>query len=172
MLRQLIFGDVGRVVNSFVSATHPDAIAWQRQFRMSLHTSRSDRDMLLTEIKGPVYLISSKHFCHKYSHAIRAPHIGRAIGITHGLNEQEKSLLTNGGLPKPWWPRVILGPLLRYQHGSAYLLNNYPDEDPLPWVPCRSRDCCGQRGGQRQTKEEDIRKQFIVSVNFYSMKEY
>ena len=144
MLRQLIFGDVGRVVNSFVSATHIDALVWQRQFRMSLYTTRSNRDALLAEIKGPVYLVSSKHFCRKYSHAIRAPHIGRAIGLTHGLCEEDTSLFTNGGLPRSWWPRFVLGTILRYQHGSAYLLNNYPDKDPLPWVPCHRRDCCGK----------------------------
>ena len=71
MLRQLIFGDVGRVVNSFVSATHLDAAAWQRQFRMALYTTRSNRDALLTEIKGLVYLRSYKPFVRQYLHAIR-----------------------------------------------------------------------------------------------------
>ena len=161
MLRQLIFGDVGRAVNSFVAGGHPDAIAWQRQFRMSLYTTRSNREALMTEIKGPVYLVSSKHFCRKYSHAIRAPHIGRAIGITHGLNEQDKSLLAKGGLPKQWWPRCVMVTLLRYQRGSAYLLNNYPDEDPLPWNPCRN-DCCGptkiSRNSSEIPKSLDIQK--------------
>ncbi len=142
MLRQRIFGDVGRVVNSFVSVRHTDACAWQLRFRMSLYTQRVSRSALLAEIQGPVYLVSSKHICRKYSHVIRAPDLRRVISPLRVLSEQDRALLALGGLPKSWWPCNNIRRLLRQPH-SVYLTNNFPDRDPLPWNPCRHY-CCSK----------------------------
>ena len=53
-------GDVGRIINGFVSGHHPEAIEWQRCFRRQLHCKRTKRTSLLNELSGPLYLIATK----------------------------------------------------------------------------------------------------------------
>ena len=62
-------GDVGRIVNSFVGVSHPDAIEWQRDFRNNLYANSAknkNMELLLESIKGQVYLACLKEIDQKY----------------------------------------------------------------------------------------------------------
>ena len=109
-------GDTGRIVNSFVSARHPDALEWQRKFRMSLA-----RPILpyLAELCGTVYLVASNNRRRAYSHAVRLPDYRRifnypcrrisntcypskALPRLKRLVRESPLFMLNGGTRLPW----------------------------------------------------------------------
>lgn len=149
MIRRL-HGDVGRVVNSFVSLNHPDAIDWQRRFRMALYAQRTYHTALLAAIRGPVYLVASKHSVKKYSFAIRLPDYIRILRITRTFTISERAVFAHGGLPQVLYPKRRLKRLLRVFRDTPIFANAYVDEDPLPWSSCHNTKCCSRRQLKRK----------------------
>ena len=94
-----ICGDTERIIQSFVSERHPDAIEWQRSFRLSLYTTRTERHALNSEIHGTVYLIASKHSIMKYSHAIRVPYYRRLLVLSRFLTKKGCDVLFENNNP-------------------------------------------------------------------------
>lgn len=151
-------GDTERIVKSFVSGHHPDAIEWQRSFRVSLYTTRTGRHALNSEIHGTVYLIASKHSIMKYLHAIRVPYYRRLLVLSRFLTKKDCDVLASGGLPKAWYPRNVLSIVLRSLRGSPILTNDYIDREPLPWESCSGQCCIQERHKRRRRHQSNKRK--------------
>lgn len=136
-------GDVGRLVNSFVSASHIDAIEWQRRFRQQLYSS-SKVHPSLTQICGPVHVVATKHLLMKYTHAIRVPDYRRILCLANNFSDNEHQIVEHGGLPPRWYPQGYLPKLARLFGGSPVLTNNYviSNPEPLPWESCQECCCC------------------------------
>ena len=109
-------GDVGRIVNSFVGVSHPDAIEWQRDFRNNLYANSAknkNMELLLESIKGQVYLACLKEIDQKYIHAFRLPDYRRIIPLTDNLPEEQQPLVGKNILPPEWYPVRSLHKLRR-----------------------------------------------------------
>ena len=136
-------GDVGRIINSFVSGSHPDACTWQRNFRQILYQTRQPLPFL-SQIVEPVYLVAKKHITSKYIHVIRLPDHRRAIPLANHLPYSERIEFSSGVLPKRWYPQRTLPRLTRVFMGSPVGTNTYVSEmmEPLPWEKCLCFQCC------------------------------
>lgn len=156
-----ICGDTERIIQSFVSERHPDAIEWQRSFRLSLYTTRTERHALNSEIHGTVYLIASKHSIMKYSHAIRVPYYRRLLVLSRFLTKKGCDVLATGGLPKAWYPRNVLSIVLHSLRGSPILTNDYIDSDPLPWESCSDQQCCTQQRHKRRRRQQSNKRKRV-----------
>lgn len=66
-------GDVGRIVNSFTSWRHPDAIEWQIKYRQDLLRTIPRNKGLMAQIRGRVYLVKFLKSELIYQHAYRLP---------------------------------------------------------------------------------------------------
>jgi hypothetical protein len=103
-------GDVGRIVNSFLSRRHPDAVEWQRQYRQRLRDTLPRNAALLDAVRAPVYLVKfsiGNRF--PYHHAVRLPdhaQITNMVGVgpqfcfarrrIHALLNHYLPLITHG----------------------------------------------------------------------------
>lgn len=144
-VKMLPHGDVGRIVNSFVSESHTDAVEWQRRFRQNLYCA-SRVHPSRTQIRAPVHIVATKHTLMKYSHAIRVPDYRRILGLSTKFSDNEHQIVERGGLPPRWYPQKYLKKVSRLFTGSPVLTNNYVIDtpEPLPWELCRS-SCCRTR---------------------------
>jgi len=142
----LPFGDIGRVVNSFVSEKHVDAIKWQRDFRQSLYDNRETKPYL-EQICGRVYLVAIKHLNLKYVHAARLPDHRRIINMTSRLSSANRTVVGTGGIPKCWYPQKATIKLARVYRDTPVGTNTYIIEvpDPLPWKSCTYKACCSPK---------------------------
>ena len=117
-------GDVGRIINSFVSGKHQDAEEWQRQYRQTMYDSRKTlHNTALEQIRSPVCLIAVNNFNKRYVHARRLPDWRRSIKsnrFTLKLTLDEHILMEQGGLPPSWYPRKTLPILMRIHRDSQY----------------------------------------------------
>ena len=114
-------GDVGRIVNSFVGVSHPDAIEWQRDFRNNLYANSAknkNMELLLESIKGQVYLACLKEIDQKYIHAFRLPDYRRIIPLTDNLPEEQQPLVGKNILPPEWYPVRSIHKLRRAFNGK------------------------------------------------------
>lgn len=103
-------GDVGRIINSFVSGRHVDAIEWQRQFRVSLY--KSSRHPCSDQIKGAVYLVTTKNIGGRFNNIVFLPDIHRMLGLDYTLTHEEMAFWKKGGLPAVWYPHTRIARLL------------------------------------------------------------
>lgn len=142
-MTSLPHGDVGRIVNSFVSEQHQDAVQWQRDFRQSLYVKREQLSFV-EQLRGPVYLVAIKHLFLKYEHAIRLPDYRRIIPLIRNIPLVEHGIVANGGIPPSWYPHKSLSRLIHSYNGSPVGINAYVVEtpDPLPWNCCNHALCC------------------------------
>jgi hypothetical protein len=79
---RLPHGDVGRIVNSFISHKHPDAVEWQRRYRQSLWDTLPRNAALMDAVRAPVYLVMFHMDVNTvfYQHAYRLPDYQQIIG--------------------------------------------------------------------------------------------
>ena len=115
--KMLPHGDVGRIINSFVSRRHVDAVEWQRQFRVSLCTS--SRHPCSEQIKGAVYLVTTKGIGGRFNHIVLLPDIHRMLALDYTLTHEEMSFWKMGGLPAVWYPQRRIARLLLL-YGDIY----------------------------------------------------
>uniref|UniRef100_A0A6C0LX77 Uncharacterized protein n=1 Tax=viral metagenome TaxID=1070528 RepID=A0A6C0LX77_9ZZZZ len=113
-------GDVGRIINSFISHTHPDAENWQRNYRQTMYDNR-DTHKALKQINSQVFLIASNNFNRKYIHALLFPDWRRKLKSSYNkLNEKEKSVVNIGGLPKSWYPQKAIPKFIRIYRNTSF----------------------------------------------------
>jgi len=148
-------GDVGRIVNSFVSVRHQDAVKWQRDFRGRLCANRKPLPFV-EQLCGIIYLIATKHLNLKYIHGIRLPDWRRILSLTRLISPEERHKLSGGGVPTSWYPQTSLPRLMRCYSGLPVGTNNYIVEtpDPLPWELCENA-CC-------RSKSRDAHRRRVV----------
>lgn len=133
-MSSLPYGDIGRIVNSFVSGQHQDAVQWQRDFRQRLYVQRKSLSFL-EQLRGSVYLVATKHLNLKYLHIIRLPDYRRIIALIDLIPYEERVVVAMEGVPSSWYPQTSLSKLIRIYSGSPVGTNNYTvsTPDPLPW---------------------------------------
>ena len=85
---KLPHGDVGRIVNSFVSVHHKDAINWQRKFRERLYIVRKKLPFV-NQVNGIVHLITVDNIERRYEgNLVRLPDYRRILPLTHCITPE------------------------------------------------------------------------------------
>ena len=117
----LPYGDVGRIINSFVSGKHQDAEEWQRKYRQTMYDGRKKlHKPMMEQIRGPVCLIAAHSFGRRYVHARLLADWRRSIKSNRFnliLTLDEQLLLEKGGLPQSWYPQKTLAVLMGIPRG-------------------------------------------------------
>ena len=110
---KLPHGDVGRIVNSFVSVHHKDAINWQRKFRERLYIVRKKLPFV-NQVNGIVHLITVDNIERRYEgNLVRLPDYRRILPLTHCITPEEQEIVAAGFCPRVWMPQLSLRKFIR-----------------------------------------------------------
>jgi len=164
-MTSLPHGDVGRIINSFVSGQHQDAVQWQRDFRQRLYIKRKSLSFL-EQLRGIVYLVATKHLNLKYLHIIRLPDCRRILASINLIPSEERVIVAMGGVPPSWYPQTILPTLVRCFRRFPVGTNNYIVEnpDPLPWEYCCNVCCRSNIGHKARIKHRAARNRRLDAL--------
>ena len=108
-------GDVGRIVNAFVSVHHQDAINWQRQFRQKLYVVHKKQQLpYVNQVNGIVHLITVDNIERRYEgNLVRLPDYRRILPLTHCITPEEQEIVAAGFCPRVWMPQLSLRKFIR-----------------------------------------------------------